>query len=79
MCLTIPMRILSIDGLVAHCEAKGTTRDASLLMMQDEPLQPGDYVLIHLGQVTQKVTAEEAAASWALYDELFARLDGTAE
>lgn len=77
MCLAIPMKIISIDdcGLSVRCEARGIERDAGLLMMQGEPLTVGDYVMISLGQVMQKVSAEEAAAAWEHYDEIFAALD----
>ena len=32
MCLGIPMQIRSIDGFVAHCEAKGVQRDVNLFI-----------------------------------------------
>lgn len=77
MCLAIPMQITAIDssGLSASCEARGIVREAGLLMLQGEELAVGDYVMISLGQVMQKVTAEEAAIAWAHYDEIFAALD----
>lgn len=77
MCLAIPMKIISIDGngLSARCEARGIERVVGLLMMQGEPLVAGDYVMISLGQVMQKVSAEEAAVAWEYYDEIFAMLD----
>lgn len=72
MCIGIPMRIKGIDGLVAQCEAKGIERTVSLLMLQHESLVPGDYLVVHLGYGTQKISEEEAQAAWALYDELLA-------
>lgn len=72
MCLSVPMRIVSIEGLDARCEARGVERVASLWLLQHERLQPGDHVLVHLGQAVRKVDADEAAASWALFDELLA-------
>lgn len=78
MCLAIPMKIVSIDdsGLSARCEARGIEREAGLLMIQGEELAVGDYVMISLGQVMQKVSVEEAAVAWEHYDEIFAALDG---
>ena len=73
MCLGIPMRIKQIDGFNARCEAKGVERDVSLFMLQHEPLQPGDFVVVHIGQAIQKVEAEEAAAAWEIYDEMLAK------
>lgn len=72
MCLGIPMQIKRIDDLTAHCEAKGIEREVGLMMLQHDDLQPGDFVIAHLGQAIQKVSAEEAAAAWAVYDEMLA-------
>ena len=72
MCLGIPMQVISVDGLEAHCEFRGVQRSAGLIMMQHEKIAPGDYVMIHLGQVMQVMSEEEARQSWALYDEMLA-------
>lgn len=72
MCLGIPMQIVAIDGLMARCEAKDTLREASLLLLQGEPLAVGDFVLIHLGNAVQKISEEDARMAWALYDEILA-------
>ena len=70
MCLAIPMQLTRIDGLLARCEAKGVGRDVSLIMLQDEPLALGDFVLVHVGYALQRVSAEEARSTWELLDEV---------
>ena len=70
MCLGIPMQIKQIDNFNARCEAKGVERDVSLFMLQHEELAPGDFVVVHVGYAIQKVTSEEAATAWDLYDEM---------
>ena len=70
MCLAVPMKITKIDGFQCTCEAKGIEREVSLFMLQDEGLAPGDHVLVHVGYAIQKVSEEEAAESWALFDEV---------
>ena len=70
MCLGIPMQIKTIDGFNARCEAKGIERDVSLFMLQHEPLEAGDFVVVHVGYAIQKVTAEEAETAWQIYDEM---------
>jgi len=70
MCLGIPMQIKRIDNFTAYCEAKGVQRDVSLFMLQHEQVQPGDYVVVHVGYAIQKVTEEEAQTAWELYDEM---------
>lgn len=72
MCLAVPMTISSIDGFQCTCEARGIERDVSLFMMQDEDLGPGDHVLVHVGYVIQKISAEEANESWELIDQILA-------
>lgn len=72
MCLAIPMQVKSIDRFQCLCEAKGIQREVSLFMMQGEEVVPGDYVLVHVGYAIQKVSAEDAAASWQLFDEILA-------
>jgi hydrogenase expression/formation protein HypC len=72
MCLAVPMRVKSVDGFAAVCEAKGIEREVSLFMLQGESVEPGDHVLIHVGYAIQKVSEEEARASWELFDEILA-------
>ena len=75
MCLTLPMRVLSIDGFSARCEARGAQRDVSLWLLQHEDLAPGDVVMVHLDRAIAKASPEQAAAAWALVDEILAVLD----
>jgi hydrogenase expression/formation protein HypC len=68
MCLAIPMQIKTINGFSAVCEAKGVEREVNLFMLQGESLEPGDHVLVHVGYAIQKVTHEEANATWELLE-----------
>jgi len=70
MCLGIPMKILAIDQFMARCEAKGIERDVSLFMLQDEPVEIGDYVVVHVGYAIQKMSEAEAISAWQIYDEM---------
>jgi hydrogenase expression/formation protein HypC len=64
------MQIESVDGFMARCQAKGIYRDVSLFMMQDEPPQIGDYVMVHVGYAIQKVTESDARSAWELFDQI---------
>ena len=64
------MQIKNIDGFTARCEAKGIERDVSLFMLHQDDLAVGDFVLIHVGYAIQKVSPDEARATWALFDEV---------
>lgn len=79
MCLGIPMRIVSIDGYRAGCEARGAKRDVSLFMLQHESLAPGDLVMVHSGRALLKMTEEQASASWEAYDEILAMISPDAQ
>ena len=70
MCLAIPMQVDRVDGMVAQCSARGITREVGLLfLMGDEP-EPGEYVIVNLGQAVQRLSAQEAEETWALLDQL---------
>lgn len=75
MCLAIPMKVLAIDGYLARCGAKGVEREVNLFMMQDEPVNIGDFVMVHVGYAIQKVSEQEARSAWELFDQI---LDETA-
>lgn len=72
MCLAIPMKIISIDGFKAKCEAKGIQRDVSIFMLQHDKVKVHDYVLIHVGYAIQKISKAEAVTAWQIYDEVLA-------
>ena len=72
MCLAVPMKVTAVDGYLCTCEAKGIEREASLFMLQGEDVAVGDFVLVHVGYAIQKVSEEEAAEAWALFDEVLA-------
>jgi hydrogenase expression/formation protein HypC len=69
------MKIKQINAYSAVCEARGIERDASLLMMLDQGLKIGDYVMISVGNIISKIDEQEAMKAWALYDEIFEILD----
>jgi hydrogenase expression/formation protein HypC len=70
MCLAVPMRVRSVDGFNAVCEAKGIEREVSLFMLQGDEVAPGDHVLVHVGYAIQKVSEEEARSTWELFDQI---------
>jgi hydrogenase expression/formation protein HypC len=75
MCLAVPMKIVSIDGHTACCEAKGVMRTVSLSLLDGEGVAVGDHVLVHVGYAIQAMTAADAQATWDLFDEIAVALD----
>ena len=72
MCLAVPMQVRTVDGFSCVCEARGIEREVSLFMLQNEDIKVGDHVLVHVGYAIQKVSEEEAADTWQLFDEVLA-------
>lgn len=70
MCLAVPMKVRSVDGFNAVCEARGIEREVSLFMLQGDEVAPGDHVLVHVGYAIQKVSEEDARSTWELFDQI---------
>jgi hydrogenase expression/formation protein HypC len=65
MCLAIPARVLEVNGNDAVISVQGVQRAANLMLLE-ETVQPGDYVLLHAGFALRKWTAAEAQEQEAL-------------
>jgi hydrogenase expression/formation protein HypC len=71
MCLGVPGRIVSVDGEVATVDFWGVERQVRLDVV-DEPVEPGDYVLNHVGFAIRRIPAAEIGETLALYEHLLA-------
>lgn len=69
MCLGVPGRVLEVEGLVATVDFWGLKRQVRLDVV-DEPVQPGDYVLNHVGFAIRRIPAEDIEETLSLYEEL---------
>jgi len=74
MCLGVPGRIISVDGDIATVDFWGVRREVRLDIV-DEPVQPGDYILNHVGYAIRRIPATEIGATLALYEELLAHAE----
>lgn len=68
MCLSVPAKIVSIDGEMADVSAGGAIFRAGLQMIENP--QPGDYVLLHAGFAIQKISEEEALETLRILKEI---------
>ena len=50
---------------LAKVDVSGVRRAINIGLLEDEELQPGDWVLIHVGFALSKIDEEEAAAALA--------------
>ncbi|HET6421064.1 MAG TPA: HypC/HybG/HupF family hydrogenase formation chaperone [Geobacteraceae bacterium] len=68
MCLAVPMKVVSIDNETAIAEVDGVKREASLMMLNEE-VNVGDYVLIHAGFAISRLDEAEALETISLMRE----------
>lgn len=68
MCLSIPSKVISINGDKAMVSVGGTEYEASLQLLDDVKID--DYILIHTGFAIQKISEEEALETLSLFQEL---------
>lgn len=71
MCLGIPGRVITVDGMVAVVDFWGVRKHVRLEVV-DEPVTAGDYVLNHVGYAIRRIPPDDIAATLAMYDELLA-------
>ena len=69
MCLGVPGKVLSVDGLTARVDFFGVVKELRLDIV-DEPVGPGDYVLNHVGFAIRRIPPEEAQETLALFDTI---------
>jgi len=68
MCLSIPAKIISVEGETARVSVGGAIINVGLHMVDD--VKAGDYVLVHTGFALQKISDEEARETLKLIKEL---------
>jgi hydrogenase expression/formation protein HypC len=71
MCLGVPGRVIEIDGLAASVDFWGVKRKVRLETV-DEPVQVGDYVLVHVGFAIRRIPQEQIEETLKLYNQLIA-------
>ncbi len=69
MCLGVPGRVLSVDGLTARVDFFGVVKELRLDIV-DEPVGPGDYVLNHVGFAIRRIPPQEVQETLALFDTI---------
>ena len=73
MCLAAPSRVIEVRDGIAVTESFGQVREVSLLLL-DEEIRVGDYLLIQAGGFAfEKVECERAEEALALMQELMAQ------
>ena len=71
MCVGVPMQVIAIDGDQSTVEIDGVKREANLMLL-DQGVQVGDYVIVHAGFAISRLDEAEARETLALMREAFA-------
>ena len=69
MCLSVPGKVLEIEGARGKVDVAGNVVDADLTLTPD--VQRGDYVLVHAGFAIQKYDEAEALETLRMLEEVF--------
>ena len=69
MCLGVPGKIIDIRGSMATVDFWGVRRQVNIDIV-DEPVQPGDYILNHVGFAIRRIPEESIAETLSLYEIL---------
>ncbi len=69
MCLGVPGRVVSVHDQIALVDFWGARRETRLDVI-DEPVQPGDYILNHVGFAIRRIPPDEITETLALYEQL---------
>jgi hydrogenase expression/formation protein HypC len=69
MCLAIPVRVVEMPSVeTAVVDLGGVRKEISLALVEDVAV--GDYVIVHVGFALNKLNAEEAEKTLALFAEM---------
>ena len=82
MCVGIPAQVVEVHPSGPHTavvDVEGARREVNTIMVDDEPLAIGDWVLLHVGFAMSKIDAAEAAETLAFMRELGAVYDDEIE
>ncbi len=74
MCLGVPGRVVAVTDRIALVDFWGARRPVQLDIV-DQPVAPGDYVLVHVGYAIRRIPPEEIGETLELYDEILRRAD----
>ncbi len=75
MCVGVPMKVVEIDYPMAVAEAKGVRRTISLMLLPEEEVKVGDYVMVHVGNAIEVIDKKEAEEIWKTLDEILSIME----
>lgn len=77
MCLALPVQVVELKpGDIALIDAGGVRKEVSVALL--DGVQPGDYVIVHVGHALTRLDPEEAERTLATFAEAGLAPAGTA-
>jgi hydrogenase expression/formation protein HypC len=68
MCLSVPAKVVKIEGQMADVSIGGALFKAGLHIVED--VRVGDYILLHAGFAIQKISEKDALETLNLLKEM---------
>ncbi|HBH47575.1 MAG TPA: HypC/HybG/HupF family hydrogenase formation chaperone [Bacteroidales bacterium] len=68
MCLSVPAKIVKIEGDIAQASIGGSIIDVGLQLI--EKVEIGDYVLVHTGFALEKIDEKEAKETLEMLNDM---------
>jgi hydrogenase expression/formation protein HypC len=75
MCVGVPMKVIEIDYPMAVAEARGVRRNISIMLLPEDEVKVGDYVMVHVGNAIEIIDEKDAEEIWKALDEVVAVLN----
>lgn len=69
MCLGVPGQVKRVDGLTAEVDFWGVEKEVRLDTV-DEPVEPGDFILNHVGFAIRRIPESEIDGTLELYESM---------
>jgi hydrogenase expression/formation protein HypC len=70
MCVAVPTKVVSVQDDMAVVDLSGARRSVSLLLMDDK-VNSGDYVLVHAGFAIRKIDEDYAKETLDLFNKMY--------
>ena len=68
MCLAVPVKVVSIEGIEAEVEIGGVKRRVSIMLTPEAKV--GEYVLLHTGYAINVIDEAEALETLKILEEM---------
>jgi hydrogenase expression/formation protein HypC len=70
MCVAVPTKVVSVQDDTAVVDLSGARRSVSLLLMDDK-INSGDYVLVHAGFAIRKIDEDYAKETLDFFNKMY--------